>query len=97
MKKGLLLFATAPFSVGRLYELFQWGDINALFVAFQKGQQLLGDELVPAGSVAFKVHRQDGVVDRQPQQEPTLALPLGKETRMPSRLSGAMAQFCSWA
>ena len=32
----------------------------------------------PPGAVAFQVDGQNGVVDRQPQQEPALALPLGE-------------------
>ena len=46
--------------------------------AFQELEQLLPDDGHAPGAVAFQVDGQNGVVDRQPQQEPALALPLGE-------------------
>lgn len=61
-----------------LYEFFQRRAVNALSVVSQKLQQLGGDQQVSSGSVALQVDGKNGVVDRQPQQEPALALPLGE-------------------
>ena len=74
------------------------GEVHALFVCLQELEQLLPDDGHAPGAVAFQVDGQNGgrgqTAAARNQPSPS---PLGKDTRIPSRLSGAMAQFCSWA